>query len=88
MAKQCIARKRVKDYEWLKEKMQLAQAQEERVVLNDDQQDFLAESLEETDDYCDNKAIANAIFMENLSPVGSLNDDTVEPHYDSNILSE
>ncbi|GJW13173.1 hypothetical protein Tco_0017306 [Tanacetum coccineum] len=29
-----------------------------------------------------------AIFMANLSPVGSLNDDTVEAHYDSDILSE
>ncbi|GJR35719.1 hypothetical protein Tco_1211403 [Tanacetum coccineum] len=30
----------------------------------------------------------NAIFMVNLSPVGSINDDMVEPHYDSDILSE
>ncbi|GJU40324.1 reverse transcriptase domain-containing protein [Tanacetum coccineum] len=28
MAKQCTARKRVKDFEWFKEKMLLAQAQE------------------------------------------------------------
>nr|GFA80288.1 hypothetical protein [Tanacetum cinerariifolium] len=37
---------------------------------------------------CDDKAITNAIFKENLSPVGSLNDDTVEPRYDSGILFE
>ncbi|GJR94013.1 hypothetical protein Tco_0266187 [Tanacetum coccineum] len=72
--------------------------------------DFLADSLEETDD-CedlqlqptvnfkaghvdaydsdyDDEAITNAIFMENLSPVGSINDYTVEPRYDSDILSE
>ncbi|GJY21805.1 hypothetical protein Tco_0394371 [Tanacetum coccineum] len=78
--------------------------------MNDEQQDFLADSLEETGD-CedlqlqatanlkadhvdaydsdrDDGATANTIFMENLSPVGSINDDTVEPHYDSNILSE
>ncbi|GJU66949.1 retrovirus-related pol polyprotein from transposon TNT 1-94 [Tanacetum coccineum] len=48
----CTARKRVKDFEWFKEKMLLAKAQEARVVLNDDQQDFLADSLEETND-CD-----------------------------------
>nr|GEU99943.1 hypothetical protein [Tanacetum cinerariifolium] len=52
MAKQCTVRKRVKDSEWFKEKMLLAQAQEARVVLNDDQQEFLAESLEEIND-CD-----------------------------------
>ncbi|GKD86363.1 hypothetical protein Tco_1357517 [Tanacetum coccineum] len=70
--------------------------------------DFLADSLEETDDckdlqlqattnykadhvdtydsYCDEEATANAIFMESLSPIGSINDDTVETHYDSDIL--
>ncbi|GJU11421.1 hypothetical protein Tco_1133817 [Tanacetum coccineum] len=40
------------------------------------------------DSDCDDKATTNAIFMANLSPVGSLNDDTVEAHYDSDILSE
>nr|GEX33607.1 retrovirus-related Pol polyprotein from transposon TNT 1-94 [Tanacetum cinerariifolium] len=61
--------------------MLLAQSQEARVALNEGKHDFLA-------DNCDDKAIANAIFMENLSPFGSLNDDTVKPHYDSGILSE
>ncbi|GJV63450.1 hypothetical protein Tco_1474278 [Tanacetum coccineum] len=37
---------------------------------------------------CDDKATANAIFMANLSPVGSLNDDTVAPRYDSDTLSK
>nr|GEV95679.1 reverse transcriptase domain-containing protein [Tanacetum cinerariifolium] len=80
------------------------------VVLNDEQWDFLAESLEEINDCedlqlqaiinfkadnvdayysdCDDKAIANAIFMTNLSPVGSINGDIVEPCYDSDILSQ
>ncbi|GKB52168.1 retrovirus-related pol polyprotein from transposon TNT 1-94 [Tanacetum coccineum] len=88
MAKQCIARKRVKDSEWFKEKMLLAQAQEAGVVLDEERQVFLADSLEETDEYCDDEATANAIFMENLSHVGSLNDDTVAPRYDSDTLSE
>nr|GEY23144.1 retrovirus-related Pol polyprotein from transposon TNT 1-94 [Tanacetum cinerariifolium] len=110
MAKQCTARKRVKDSEWFKEKMLFGQAQETRVVLNNDQQDFLDDSLEETDDYndlqlqaianlkadyvdayhlnCDDEATTNAIFMGNLCHVGSLNDDTVEPRYDSDILFE
>ncbi|GKB30638.1 hypothetical protein Tco_0870039 [Tanacetum coccineum] len=76
------------DSEWFKDKMLIAQAQEAGVVLNDEQQEFLADSLEEADDYCDDKAKTNAIFMANLSPVGSINADTVEPHYDSDILSE
>ncbi|GKC89912.1 reverse transcriptase domain-containing protein [Tanacetum coccineum] len=110
MAKQCTARKRMKDSEWFKEKMLLAQAQEAGVILNDEQQDFLADSLEETNDCeelqlqaianfkadhvdaydsdCDDEATANAIFMENLSPDGSLNNDTVAPRYDFDTLSE
>ncbi|GJY42723.1 hypothetical protein Tco_0430936 [Tanacetum coccineum] len=36
MAKQCIPKKRVKDVEWFKEKMLLAQAQESWVVLHED----------------------------------------------------
>ncbi|GKD46484.1 retrovirus-related pol polyprotein from transposon TNT 1-94 [Tanacetum coccineum] len=110
IAKQCTAKKRVKDSEWFKDKMLLDQAQEVGVVLNDEQRDFLADSLEETDDSeelqlqatanfkanhvdaydldCNDEATANAIFMKNLSPIGSINGDTVEPCYDSDILSE
>ncbi|GKE88156.1 hypothetical protein Tco_1565631 [Tanacetum coccineum] len=110
MAKHCTARKRVKDFEWFKDKMLLAQAQEGGVVLDEEQHDFLAGSLKETDDCkdlqlqatinfkadyvdaydsdCDDKATANTIFMAYLCPIGSLNDDTVAPHYDSYILSE
>nr|GEW85090.1 integrase, catalytic region, zinc finger, CCHC-type, peptidase aspartic, catalytic [Tanacetum cinerariifolium] len=61
--------------------MLVAQAQEAGVILNDEQHDFLADSLEETND-----STTNEIFMVNLSPVGSLNDDMVEPRYDSDIL--
>ncbi|GKC32254.1 hypothetical protein Tco_1039548 [Tanacetum coccineum] len=86
------------------------EAQEAGVVLDEEQHDFLADSLEETDECedlqlqatpnfkpdhadiydsdCDDEAIANSIFMANLSLVGSLNDDTIAPHYDSNTLSE
>nr|GEX97931.1 hypothetical protein [Tanacetum cinerariifolium] len=77
----CTVKKKVKDSEWFKDKMLLAQAQEARVVLNDEQQDFLSKN-------CDEEATTNAIFIANLSPVGSLNDDTVEPLYDSDILSD
>nr|GEW21660.1 hypothetical protein [Tanacetum cinerariifolium] len=105
----CTTGKRVKDSEWFKEKMLLAQAQEAEVVLDEEQQDFLSDSLEETNDCedlqlqattkfkadqvdaydsdCDDEATTNAIFMANLSYVGSLNDDMVAPHYDSDTLS-
>ncbi|GKC61504.1 hypothetical protein Tco_1089102 [Tanacetum coccineum] len=52
IAKQCTAKKKVKDSEWFKDKMLLAQAQEAGVVLHEKQQDFLADGLEEND-YCD-----------------------------------
>ncbi|GJS69454.1 hypothetical protein Tco_0702295 [Tanacetum coccineum] len=110
IAKQCTAKKRVKDSEWFKDKMLLAQAQEAKVVLHEERQDFLADTLEENDDCddlqlhtttnfkvdhidaydsdCDDEAAASAIFMASLSLAGSLNDDTVAPTYDSDILSE
>ncbi|GJX22814.1 hypothetical protein Tco_0227259 [Tanacetum coccineum] len=56
------AKKRVKDSEWFKEKMLLAQAQEAGVVLDEEQQDFLADSLEETDDCEDLQLQATANF--------------------------
>ncbi|GJY04575.1 hypothetical protein Tco_0370515 [Tanacetum coccineum] len=48
-----MQRKRAKDYERFKDKMLLAQAQEAGVVLNDEQQDFLADNFEKTNDYED-----------------------------------
>ncbi|GKA11032.1 integrase, catalytic region, zinc finger, CCHC-type containing protein [Tanacetum coccineum] len=52
IAKQCTAKKRVKDSKWFKEKMLLAQAQESRVILHEEQQEFLADRLEEMEN-CD-----------------------------------
>ncbi|GJS12121.1 hypothetical protein Tco_0368917 [Tanacetum coccineum] len=49
---------------------------------------FKADHVETYDSDCDDEATTNAIFMASLSPVGSINDDTVEPNYDSDILSE
>ncbi|GJZ50822.1 hypothetical protein Tco_0605337 [Tanacetum coccineum] len=72
VAKQCTTKKRVKDSEWFKEKMLLAHAQEAVVVLHEDQQDFLADRLEER------KTVM--IF--------SYTQHTVGPTYDSDILSE
>ncbi|GJU27328.1 retrovirus-related pol polyprotein from transposon TNT 1-94 [Tanacetum coccineum] len=88
IAKQCTAKKRVKDAKWFKEKILLAQAQETGVILHKDQQDFLAYRLEDMDGYCDDKATACVIYMESLSPAGSINGDTGGPSYASELLSE
>nr|GEX42778.1 hypothetical protein [Tanacetum cinerariifolium] len=109
--RQCTGKKRVKDSKWFKDKMLLAQSQEAGVVLDEEQQDFLADILEENNDCedlqlqatsnikadhvdvydldCDDEDTSNAIFMANLSPVGSLNNDTVAPQlgYIKNIIS-
>ncbi|GKB14231.1 hypothetical protein Tco_0848154 [Tanacetum coccineum] len=49
---------------------------------------FKADNVDAYDSDCDDEATSNSIFMANLSPVGSLNDDTVEPRYDSDIHSK
>ncbi|GJT95924.1 hypothetical protein Tco_1091442, partial [Tanacetum coccineum] len=49
---------------------------------------FKANHVDSYDSDYDDEATANAIFMANLSLIGSINDDMVEPRYDSNILSE
>ncbi|GKB59225.1 hypothetical protein Tco_0915411 [Tanacetum coccineum] len=49
---------------------------------------FKADHVDAYDSDCDDKATENAIFMANMYPVGSINGDTVEPRYDSDILSE
>ncbi|GKB45230.1 hypothetical protein Tco_0890172 [Tanacetum coccineum] len=86
MAKQCAAKKRVKDSEWFKDKMLLAQAQETGVLQATT--NFKTYHVDVYDLDYDDEATTNAIFMVNLSPVGSLNDDTVAPRYDSNTLFE
>nr|GEW86148.1 hypothetical protein [Tanacetum cinerariifolium] len=48
---------------------------------------FKAYHVDAYDSNCDDKATTNAIFMENLSHVVSINGNTVEPLYDSDILS-
>nr|GEZ91824.1 hypothetical protein [Tanacetum cinerariifolium] len=53
IVKQCTAKKRVKDSKWFKEKMFLAQAQEAGVIFQEEQQDFLADGLEDLASNCD-----------------------------------
>ncbi|GKD05049.1 hypothetical protein Tco_1180023, partial [Tanacetum coccineum] len=66
IAKQCTPKKRVKDSEWFKENMLLAQAQEAGVILHEEQQDFLADGLEDLDSDCDDLQLHTAsIFKAN-----------------------
>ncbi|GJZ80789.1 hypothetical protein Tco_0645783 [Tanacetum coccineum] len=62
----CTAKKRVKDSEWFKENMLVAQAQEADVILQEEQQDFLADGLAKSDSNYDNlKLHTTSIFKEN-----------------------
>ncbi|GJY00465.1 integrase, catalytic region, zinc finger, CCHC-type containing protein [Tanacetum coccineum] len=60
IAKQCTKKKRVNDFEWFKGKTLLTQAQEARVKLHKEQQNFLADRLEENDD-CDDLQLHTTI---------------------------
>ncbi|GKE37001.1 hypothetical protein Tco_1460406 [Tanacetum coccineum] len=83
IAKQCTAKKMVKDSEWFNKKMILAQAQEARGILHEEQQELLAKGLKDLDL---DSPMASSIFMERLSPTGLVNGDDVGPSYDSDIL--
>ncbi|GKA97693.1 hypothetical protein Tco_0825587 [Tanacetum coccineum] len=68
----CTVKKRVKDAEWFKEKMLLAQAQE----------------ADAFDSNYDEASTTSTIFMTRISSARSANGDDVIPTYDSDILSE
>ncbi|GJY99118.1 hypothetical protein Tco_0516548 [Tanacetum coccineum] len=81
----CTAKKRVKDSEWFKDKMLLAQAREAGVMLHEEQQDFLADRLEQNDD-CDD------IYLHTTTNFKAEHVDAYDLDftltYDSNRLSE
>ncbi|GJR38661.1 retrovirus-related pol polyprotein from transposon TNT 1-94 [Tanacetum coccineum] len=85
MAKQCIAKKRVKDVEWFKEKMLLAQAQESWLHTTTN---FKPDHVDAYDSDCDDEATTSVIFMASLSPKGSISGDIIGPTYDSDIPCE
>ncbi|GKB18838.1 hypothetical protein Tco_0852761 [Tanacetum coccineum] len=49
---------------------------------------FKVDHLDAYDSNCDDEATAYAIFMASLSPIRSINEDTADPSYDSELLSE
>ncbi|GJX15126.1 hypothetical protein Tco_0206884 [Tanacetum coccineum] len=85
-AKQCTTKKRVKDSEWFKEKMLIAQQQEVWIAIDAEQQNFLDDDAYDLE--VDDAPTTSAIFMAKLSPAGSINRNEVGPSYDLNILSE
>nr|GEV29502.1 hypothetical protein [Tanacetum cinerariifolium] len=72
----CTAKKRVKGVEWFKEKMLLAQAQEAGVILEEEQQEFTANGLEEFDPDC-------LVNGDDVSPTYDLDILSEVPHYDT-----
>ncbi|GKA58500.1 hypothetical protein Tco_0757688 [Tanacetum coccineum] len=63
-AKKCTTKKRVKDSKWFKDKMLLAQKQEARLELDDEEQDFMADELEGFDSVYEGLQLnTTSIFM-------------------------
>ncbi|GJR31258.1 hypothetical protein Tco_1107490 [Tanacetum coccineum] len=86
------AKKWVKDSKCFKDKMLLAQAQKARVVLHEEQQDFLADRLEENDD-CDDLQLHTtsnfkADYVDAYDPDYDYQATAITPTYDSNTLSK
>ncbi|GJS92097.1 hypothetical protein Tco_0774733 [Tanacetum coccineum] len=74
--------------EYFKDKMLLMQAQENRVVLDEEQLLFLAaDDCDAYDSDVDEAPMAQTMFMANLSSADPVYDE-VGPSYDSDILSE
>nr|GEV39777.1 hypothetical protein [Tanacetum cinerariifolium] len=59
-----------------------------RCYNHNDEENFRANHVDAYDSDYDEEATTNAIFMASLSSIGSINDDTAKPRYDSNILFE
>ncbi|GJX33972.1 retrovirus-related pol polyprotein from transposon TNT 1-94 [Tanacetum coccineum] len=102
IARNCTQPKRPQNSDYFKDKMLLMQAQENGVVLDDEQLLFLANgSGQAYDDEVDEEPVqidafdsdvdeaptAQTMFMENLTSTGPIYDE-FGPSYDSDILSE
>nr|GEV49894.1 integrase, catalytic region, zinc finger, CCHC-type, peptidase aspartic, catalytic [Tanacetum cinerariifolium] len=73
---------------YFKDKMLMMQAQENGVVLNEEQQLFIAvDQCDAFDSNVDEAPTAQTMFMANLSSVDPIYDEA-GPSYDSNVISE
>nr|GEW99942.1 hypothetical protein [Tanacetum cinerariifolium] len=64
MVKQCTQPKRPRSFAWFKEKLMLAEEQEDGQILDEEQ---LTKDLDAHDSDCDDISSAKAVLMENLS---------------------
>ncbi|GJY24117.1 hypothetical protein Tco_0397775 [Tanacetum coccineum] len=73
----CTTKKRVKDSEWFKEKMLLAQQQDEEIEIDAEQQDFLANGLEGFDSDCEDLQLntTSILMIEKVDAYDSEVDD-------------
>ncbi|GJT87383.1 retrovirus-related pol polyprotein from transposon TNT 1-94 [Tanacetum coccineum] len=85
IARQCTHPKRKQNSEYFKDKMLLMQAQENGVVLDEEQLLFIAGG--QTNTFDDDVDEAPTMFMANLSSVDPIYDEA-GPSYDSDILYE
>ncbi|GJR13955.1 retrovirus-related pol polyprotein from transposon TNT 1-94 [Tanacetum coccineum] len=76
----CTQPKRPHNSDYFKDKMLLMQAQENGVVLDEEELLFLADECDAFDSDVDDEPIAQSIFMANLSSVGVSNQDKHEIH--------
>ncbi|GJV09063.1 hypothetical protein Tco_1346719 [Tanacetum coccineum] len=88
IARNCTHPKRPHNSEYFKDKMMLMQAQENRVVLDEEQLLFIsADDYDAFDFDVDEAPTAQTMFIENLSSTDLVYDEA-GPSYDSDILSE
>ncbi|GJT98995.1 hypothetical protein Tco_1094513 [Tanacetum coccineum] len=71
MARQCTQPKRPRNAAWYKEKAMLAEAQEARQILDEEQLAFLVDPRVPDDSDCDDILNAQAVLMANISNYGS-----------------
>ncbi|GKA67481.1 hypothetical protein Tco_0767398 [Tanacetum coccineum] len=90
IARKCTHPKRPQNLEYFKDKMLLMQAQENVVVLDEEQLLFIvfqADQCDAFDSDVDEAPTAQTMFMANLSSADPIYDEA-GPSYDSDILSE
>ncbi|GJU29467.1 retrovirus-related pol polyprotein from transposon TNT 1-94 [Tanacetum coccineum] len=88
IARNCTQPKRPQNSKYFKDKMLLMQAQENRVVLDEEQLLFLAaDDCDAYDSDVDEAPTAQTMFMANLSSADPVYDEA-GPSYDSDVLSE
>ncbi|GJY36073.1 copia protein [Tanacetum coccineum] len=82
-AKECIKQKRVKDYEYHKEKMMLSEQESKGITLSSKQDEWLQDTNEGSDEQ---ELKANYMYMEKIHEVLHVVYDNTRPTYDAEPL--